>query len=216
MKTSERLFNYVEPIWAGYMNHPFIQGMNDGSLDKEKFEFYLKQDYLYLLDYAKVFALGLVKSKKEEHMQIFGDMIQMIINSETDTHKTYLEDLKVTREDIFQTSVSLTTDSYTKYMLAVAFEEGVAEIAVAVLACSWSYKYIADHMDEDKDHGYYAPWIEAYGSDGYSAGNDVSIQLVDDLTEGYTEAQLKNLEKIIWNCSRYEGMFWDMAWNMEL
>ena len=215
MKTSERQFKHVKQIWDSYMSHPFILGLNDGTLDIEKFKFYLTQDYLYLLDYTKVFALGIVKSKKEEHMQLFGDMVQMIINSETDTHKSYLDKLNMTREAIFATPTSLTTESYTKYMLSEAFEGGLAEITTAVLACSWSYKYIADNMDKNADHGFYAPWVEAYASDDYTKGNDIIINLLDELTKDYTEEQLSYLDNIIWNCSRYEGMFWDMAWNME-
>ena len=44
----------------------------------------------------------------------------------------------------------------------------------------------------------------------------MTIDLVNSLTENYTKEQLENLEKIIVNCSRYEYMFWDMAWNKEM
>ena len=216
MKVSDRLFQYVKPQWDAYLEKPFIKGMENGSLDKEKFKFYLIQDYLYLLDYAKVFALGVVKSKQEKHMQIFGDYIQMIINGETDTHKEYIKKLGITQESIETSKTSLTTESYTKYMLAVAFEDGLAEIAVAVLACSWSYHYIARKINPLCDHGFYKEWVEAYASEAYAIGNDLNIDLVDELTQGYSEEQIKKLEKIIDNCSRYEGLFWDMAWNMEL
>ncbi len=216
MKNSERLFQHVKEIWDSYQKHPFIQGINDGTLDQEKFKFYMIQDYIYLLDYTKVFALGVVKSKEERHMQLFGNMIQSIINVEADTHRDYMGDLGVTKEEIEKSPTSLTTDSYTKYMLAVAFEEGLAEVATAVLACSWSYKYIADQLDKDKDHGFYEDWVEMYCSREYAIDNQIIIDLVDELSAGYTETQLKNLEDIIWKCSRYEYMFWDMAWNMEM
>ena len=99
------------------------------------------------------------------------------------------------------------------------FKEGLAEIAVAVLACSWSYKLIGEYVasvPNSKDNEFYRPWIDTYTSEEYIKENDMTIDLVNSLTENYTEEQLENLEKIIVNCSRYEYMFWDMAWNKEM
>ncbi|MFR4239807.1 MAG: hypothetical protein ACLT2F_04090 [Butyricicoccus sp.] len=59
-KTTERLLAATQDIWKGYLNHPFVHGIADGSLDIQKFRFYLLQDYVYLFDYAKVFAQGVV------------------------------------------------------------------------------------------------------------------------------------------------------------
>lgn len=57
-KFTDRLYERVEPIWASYMEHPFIKGLEDGSLDEEKFKHWLKQDYIYLIEYARLFAIG--------------------------------------------------------------------------------------------------------------------------------------------------------------
>ena len=63
MTVTERLLKDTESIWAEYHQHPFVQGIADGTLDKEKFKYYMIQDYLYLLDYTKVFAIGVAKAK---------------------------------------------------------------------------------------------------------------------------------------------------------
>ena len=55
-KTTERLLAATQDIWEGYLNHPFVHGIAD--------RFYLLQDYVYLFDYAKVFAQGVVKSRE--------------------------------------------------------------------------------------------------------------------------------------------------------
>ena len=213
MKVTDKLYQQVKPIWESCNQNPFVAGIEDGSLEIEKFKFYLIQDYLYLLDYAKVFAYGVIKSKSERHMKIFSDMIEMVVSSETDTHKGYMKELNISIEDASNTPVSLTTASYTKYMLAVAATEGIAEIAVAVLACSWSYKHIADAMSGTPDHGFYGKWVDTYSSDSYTVFNDGLIDLVNELTSDYNEAQIANLADILIKCSRYEYMFWDMGWN---
>ena len=40
-------------------------------------------------------------------------------------------------------------------------------------------------------------------------------ELINKAAENYSEEQLKYLDEIMINCSRYELMFWDMAYKME-
>lgn len=42
------------------------------------------------------------------------------------------------------------------------------------------------------------------------------IAYMEQLAEHYTEPQLERLTDIFVDCSHYEGMFWEMAWNGEL
>ena len=74
-----RLLAASRTIWEGYLTHPFVQGIADGSLAAEKFRFYLLQDYLYLFDYAKVFAQGVVKSREPEVMRTFASYVSSIL-----------------------------------------------------------------------------------------------------------------------------------------
>ena len=52
MTMTERLLEATKEIWDGYNETPFVKGIADGSLDHEKFKYYMIQDYLYLLDYT--------------------------------------------------------------------------------------------------------------------------------------------------------------------
>ncbi len=60
-KFTHRLFENVQPIWEKNHNHPFVQEIGKGTLDKDKFIYYMKQDYVYLIDYSKLFAVGCIK-----------------------------------------------------------------------------------------------------------------------------------------------------------
>ena len=80
-QTTERLLAASRTIWEGYLAHPFVQGIADGSLAVDKFRFYLLQDYLYLFDYAKVFAQGVVKSREPEVMRTFAAYVESIDGS---------------------------------------------------------------------------------------------------------------------------------------
>lgn len=215
MKVSQRLYEKALPIWESYFTHPFIQGMADGTLAKDKFQFYMIQDHKYLMEYAKVFALGVIKSRDEKDMRLFAAFIADTLNTENAVHQFFLKELGITQEDIGRTPMCLNNDSYTNYMIAVAMKEGLAELTTAVLACFWSYKLIGDYMETIPgalEQPFYGRWSSTYVSDAFRGGNQTVIDLLDRLTEGYTEEQIQNLEHILINCSKYEYQFWDMAW----
>ena len=200
MKTTQRLLNAALPIWESYYSHPFVSGIGDGTLPIDKFQFYMIQDHKYLMQYAKVFALGVVKASSEADMRLFSGLITATLDTENAVHQSYLKQLGISREMIEQTPMCLNR---------------MAELATAVLACSWSYKLIGDHMEQipgSKDHPFYGNWINTYTSQSFRDCNDVMIDLVDRFSEGYSEEQLQNLEQIIINCSKYEYQFWEMSW----
>ena len=92
------------------------------------------------------------------------------------------------------------------------------EVLAAVLSCVYSYEVIAKKIvanrPESVDDPFYGDWIRGYASDGYAAGNVILIETLDRLSAHYTEEQLRHLEDIFIACSRYEMVFWQMAWEM--
>lgn len=218
MTTTERLLAASEHIWEQYHSHPFVRGIADGSLDQEKFRYYMIQDYLYLIDYAKVFAIGVAKASDMETMALYAGYVHQILDGEMDIHKGYMKRLGISMEEVEHTALALDNLSYTSYMLRVAYDEGAAEVAAAILSCAVSYEVIAREIVKENpaaaDHPFYGEWVRGYANEGYHDANQVLIDLTERLTAGYTEKQLKHLEDIFAACSRYEGAFWDMAWEM--
>lgn len=217
MNFTQELYLSSKDIWDSYYEHPFVDGIGKGTLDKEKFKFYIIQDYLYLLDYAKIFALGVVKSDNEKDMQMFSTLTNGILNSEMGIHRVYMQKLGLTSEDIFKHKATLDNLSYTNYMLSVAHTGGVKEITVVVLACLWSYDMIGRELLRryGSDQEFYGEWIKAYTSDAYEELNKWLFNLVESSTANCTENEKDKLKEIFRNCSIYEYKFWDMAFKGE-
>ena len=190
---SYRLREAAAPIWEKCLNHPFVQGIGDGTLDVEKFQYFMLQDYLYLFDYAKVFAVGVVKARDPELMRTFSKNVDSILNGEMKIHRAYMARLGITEQQVFEVKPALDNTSYTNYMLSAAHAGGPAEIVASILACSWRY-----------------------ASEDYAKTNQALIELMDELAGNVTEKEFQVLSDIFVNCSRYELGFWDMAWEMRV
>lgn len=217
MNVSERFYQKAMPVWKTYFDHPFVRGIGDGTLPREKFQYYMVQDHKYLMQYARVFAMGLIQCTDERDMRMYSDLIHATLDTENAVHQAYLAELGVTREMIDRTPMALNNKSYTDYMIAEAHKGGLPEISTAVLACSWSYKVIGDFLETIPgylDHPFYSRWISMYTSDGYRSANDDMITLVDRYCNGLPEEHLQRLDQILLDCSYYEYQFWDMAWTM--
>ena len=217
LSVSARLRQAAAPIWEECLRHPFVTGIGDGTLGVEKFQYFMLQDYLYLFDYARVFALGVVKARDPKLMRTFAENVNAILGGEMNIHRAYMERLGITEDQVFAVKPALDNTSYTHYMLAVAESGGPMEIVAAILACSWSYAEIGRALAKRPgaaDHPFYGEWVRGYASENYAATNQALMALMDELAKDATGAQFDRLEEIFVNCSRYELGFWDMAWEM--
>ena len=215
---STRLHDAAAPVWEACLRHPFVTGIGDGTLDMEKFRYFMLQDYLYLFDYARVFALGVVKARDPELMRVFAANVDAILGGEMKIHRAYMKRLDITEEQVFSVKPALANLSYTNYMLSVAQTGGPMEIVASILACSWSYAEIGQALAAipgAAEHPFYGEWIRGYASEEYAATNQALIELMDSLAADAGAEQLAYLTDVFANCSRYELGFWDMAWDVQ-
>jgi thiaminase/transcriptional activator TenA len=219
MKFTDRLLQNLEPIWRKNHSHPFVLEMGNGTLDKEKFRFYMIQDYLYLIDYAKLFAIGALKAADLETMGKFSALLHSTLQEEMSLHRSYAEKFGISVEELENAEPSPTTLAYTHYMLHKAQSGTLAELVAALLPCMWSYWEIGKELSRNpgaSSHELYGEWISMYSSDEFGSLAKWCIDLLNELTEGKSEIELNELEEIFLNTTRFEYMFWDMAYNKQM
>ncbi len=219
MLFSERLFQKVEPLWQSYLEHPFVKGIGEGTLPKEKFIHYMKQDYVYLIEYCRVFAIGSAKANDLKTMTMFANLLHGTLNFEMDLHRQYARKFGIADEELEATKPSATMTSYTSYMISQAQLGGVEHAVAAVLACAWSYNWIGKQLATwpgALEHELYGDWVKTYSSDEFTKLANDCIELINEIAKGKSEEELKRLEDIVVKTSQYEYMFWDMAYNVEM
>ncbi|MEK5037833.1 thiaminase II [Sporosarcina sp. FSL K6-3457] len=214
MKFTDRLLEKTLPIWRQNHSHPFVQGIGDGTLDPDKFRFYMVQDYLYLIDYAKVFAIGAVKADDLETMGKFATLLDGTLNTEMALHRNYAERFGISEQELETAKPSPIVLAYTHYMLHVCQNGTVAEVIAALLPCAWSYWEIGKELNAipgAADHPLYGDWVRMYASEEFGELASWCIDLMDKAAAGKPEHELLKLEEIFLNTTRFEYMFWDMA-----
>lgn len=217
MKFSDILFKEVKELWEGYLEHPFVKEIGEGTLEKDKFKKYLIQDYLYLKEYTKVFAMGLVKARNRDEMNLYYQSIKGILEDESQVHTNYLRDFGLASKDIEEYKPNLTTTSYTSYMLGIGLKGDLKEIAMTILPCTWSYYYIGKNLYErykkNLEGNFYKPWIEEYSCDEFKNCADTWIDYINSICKDIPEEEVNNLKEIFVKSSLYEMEFWNMAYN---
>lgn len=218
IRFSERLYGEAKEIWEKSHRHPFLTELRDGTLSKERFAYYLKQDYLYLIDYAKVFAYGSIKSRDLDTMGKFAGLLHNTLHVEMELHRQYAAKFGLTRQELEAARPSPTTVAYTKYLLETAASGSAAEVAAVLLPCMWSYCEIGQTLAKHPGalaHPLYREWILMYASEEFSQLNGWCTGLMNQLAEGLPEREKSALIERFLTASRFEYMFWDMAYRME-
>src|SRR5699024_3790733 len=216
-KFTDQVFKRVEPLWEAYLDHPFVKGIGDGTLDKEKFKHYLKQDYIYLIEYSRIFAIGASKSKDLKSMTMFADLLHGTMNYEMDLHREYADQFGISNQELEATIPSATMTAYTSYMLNKDQLGGVENATAAVLTCAWSYNYIGKKLAKlpgAVDHEFYGNWVKMYSSEEFTKIANDCKDLLNELTAEKSVDELKELEEIVVQTSNFEYMFWETAENI--
>lgn len=216
MKFTDYLYKEVREIWEAYLKHPFVVGIGEGNLPKEKFKNYLIQDYLYLKEFSKVFAMGMVKADTVWEMKFFHNAAKGALEDETAIHVDYMKKLGVPPIVAEKYPYKIENSSYTSYMQAVALTGGVKEIVMATLPCNWSYNYIGHYLynnhKDNLDGNYYKEWIEMYADSSFDESLGQWLDYADKLCKDINEEERKKLTEIFIKSSLYEMDFWNMAY----
>jgi len=214
---SHRLHRLAEPIWEAQHNHPFVRGIGEGTLEIEKFKFWVRQDYLFLIDYARLLALAVARAPDLPIMSRFADLVQATLKVEMDLHRSYAAEFGISLQELEAGEKAPATRGYTDYLLRVAAMGDFSELVAALLPCMWGFCDIGQRLARGPRPGdeRYGKWIDMYSSLDFAQLADWCRDLVDRIAEGLPQAALRRMEEAFLTSSRYEHLFWEMAWRQE-
>lgn len=214
---TETLRPDAEPIWESIVEHPMVRGLGDGTLDEAPFRYWVAQDYVYLIEYSRLFALGAAKAPDLERMGTFAELLSETIHTEMDLHRAYAAEFGIAEGELAATEPSPTTRAYTDFLVRTAALGTFGDLVAALLPCMWGFNETGKRLADDglPDHEGYAEWIETYSGEEFTELTEWCMELMDDVAANSTEADRERYRELFLTSARYEYRFWDAAWRQE-
>jgi thiaminase (transcriptional activator TenA) len=210
-----RLWAEAAGTYAAILEHPFLAGLIDGSLDPDAFAHYLVQDAYYLHDFARALTIVAGKAPTHDGVGMLARHAAGTVEVELALHESLLLELGI------QTTVAMlvapTTRAYTSYLLATAYGGTFADGLAAVLPCYWVYAEVgAELVKRGSPDPRYRRWIDTYSGDGYQAIVAEALALADNVGQTLSAVEEARARAHFVTTVRYEWMFWDAAWRREV
>lgn len=217
MSFTDELYEAARSLWDAQLEHPFVRGLGDGTLDPGIFQRWVRQDYLYLVEFSRVFAWAAARADTLESMSWYAAALDLTLNTEMELHRQYAARFGITRAELECERMWPTTRAYTDFLVRTAAGGDMVDLVAALLPCAWGYVHVAERLSAGPlpADGRYADWIEQYRSDDFREASEWLRSELDRLADGVTQDRKKKLREIFLLSSRYEYAFWEMCWRGE-
>ena len=215
--THERLREAAREVWEAQHRHPFVTGIGDGTLPLDRFALWIRQDYLFLIEYSRMLALGAARAPDLHTMRRFADLAQAVLGEEMSLHRSYAAELGIAEAQLETEQMLPTTRGYTDFLVRTAAQGDFAELVAALLPCMWGYREVGARLAERGPPAdeHYAKWIEMYASEEFAGLAAWCRELTDWVGDGLPADAIARMERAFHTSSLYELAFWEMAWSGE-
>jgi thiaminase (transcriptional activator TenA) len=216
VQLTNRLWGSIDDTFKAILDHPFVEGLGDGTLERDAFRFYVVQDALYLREYARALAICAAKAPQEDAIKMFCEHAAGAIAVEQQLHETFFREFGLREEQVQRTEIAPTNLAYTSYLLAVAYRGSFAEALGAVLPCYWIYWEVGKALlDRGSPDALYQRWIETYGGEEFADVVKAVLELTDEIGAGLSAGEDSKVAEHFSTTARFEWMFWDMGYRKE-
>jgi len=216
MTLFNRLKSANQDVWTAYTEHAFVAGLQTATLPKPAFEYYLKQDYLFLIHFARAYALAAYKADTLDQMKAAAATVTALSETEMALHVQYCAEWGISEEEMRSIEEDPQNMAYTRYVLEKGHAGDVLDLYVALAPCVIGYGEIGARLGANaetvRDSNLYLPWIEMYAGDEYQEVAQGAIHQIEDLAKTrFTEARFESLSRTFREATRLEVGFWQMG-----
>lgn len=210
-----RLKDAAAAEWRAYVEHPFTAGMADGSLPQLAFRHYLVQDYLFLIEFARAYALAIYKAPQLADMRDAAAALSAILDVEMNLHVKLCAGWGLSPTDLERAAPAAETLAYTRYVLDTGMRGDLLALKIALAPCVIGYAEIGTRLAEAASGAAnpYRVWIDEYAGAAYQEVAAKARADLDRLAARYlTPAREAELIAVFKEATRLEADFWEMGW----
>jgi thiaminase (transcriptional activator TenA) len=208
---SQHLFAVGRPYLERQLAHPTVRGIAAGDLEPARFRSWLVQDYLFLLDYVRLFALTAARAPDPDTLGRLVDLAHATFHQELSLHRAYAAEFGLAQADLDRAEKSPQCAAYTDFLLRTAATGEFAEVLAALLPCMWGYSELGRALAATglPTEPRYRRWIETYADPDFTALAAWCADLMDRSADGLPAARLAACERAFLTSLRHELAFLD-------
>lgn len=165
--------------WRAYTRHAFVEGMKDGTLPREAFLHYLRQDYVFLTHFSRAWALAIVKSETHEEMLGAVGTVNALVAEEMQLHVGICEAAGISQDELFATPERPENLAYTRFVLEAGYSGDLLDLLAALAPCVMGYGEIGARLAVEAKSETYRDWINTYAGDEYQASCRAVGEMLD-------------------------------------
>lgn len=212
-----RLRREAGEAWSAYVDHPFVRALGRGTLPQAGFQAFLIQDYLYLIHYARAYALAGFKSETLAEIRAAQRTMTALLEVEMPLHVAYCREWGISEAEMEAAPPDLRMTAYATFFLERGAAGDRLDLEVALAPCLVGYAEIAERLLADPatvlEGNPYAPWIRSYAGAEYRATVAQAILDLDAYGQRRgAEARYPTLLETFRTASLLEAQFWDIGW----
>ena len=213
-----RLIDAAPKAWQAYTAHPFVAGLANGTLPEAAFKYYLEQDYLFLIHFARAYGLAVFKADRLEDMRAASAVISGILDVEMGLHVQYCADWGLTEAEMAELPEDPACMAYTRYVMERGLAGDMLDLHVALAPCVVGYGVIGSRLAADpatkRDGNPYLAWIEMYAGEEYQeVARSAAVHLDVLASRRGGEDRFAALAKTFEAATVLERDFWQMGLN---
>lgn len=214
MDIFDRLKAAAAADWASYVDHAFVRRMGEGTLPQNAFRTYLVQDYLFLIQFARAYALAVYKGRSLADMRAAQAGLSAILDVEMELHVRLCERWGLSPAALEAAPEHQATVAYTRFVLDCGAAGDLLDLHVALAPCVVGYAEIGRRLAPGgvaPDHPY-RDWIGEYAGAPYQEVAAAARRHLDALAaRSMTEQRFADLAALFGKASRLEADFWQMG-----
>ncbi|MGF1688303.1 TenA family protein [Photobacterium japonica] len=213
------LIEACQKDWTEYTQHAFVQQLGAGTLAQPCYLHYLKQDFLFLKQYARAYALAIYKARTLADMRKALPSVHALLDSEIAHHVTYCEQWGLTEADMEAEAEDVGTVAYTRYVLDAGMTGDIVDLYTALAPCAIGYaaigRLLAAAPSTVVEGNPYASWVALYSGDEFQQGVARGTEHLDGLLRDIelTSPRGQHLVSVFKTATRMEVAFWQQGLN---
>ena len=204
--------------WRNYTDHMFVRELADGTLPRPAFMAYLIQDYIFLMNYSRAWAMAVIKSETPGQMRTSAAMVNALINEEIKLHISICKREGISEQMLGGAREEAENLAYTRYVMDAGLSGDLLDLLATLAPCVFGYGEIGKNLKNSTETTVlYREWIDTYHGEEYQSVCIAVAELIDQVAQSKIGPKYKASPRWTDLCQRFETAtrletdFWSMG-----